>query len=84
MQALTDLPNIGGVMVQRLAAVGITDSETLLRLGSREVFIKLKLHEGDTCMSTLYGLEGAVRGVRWHDLPESDRADLRAFFRSIK
>ena len=84
MGDLSKLPNIGSVMERRLAAVGIYDVETLLKIGSKEVFIKLRQHEGDTCFSSLCGLEGAIQCIRWHNLSSKTKEDLRKFFDSFK
>ncbi|SEU28318.1 TfoX/Sxy family protein [Paenibacillus sp. NFR01] len=83
MGALCELPNIGKRLEQRLAAVGITDADTLKSLGSREAFLRLHLREGDTCLCALCGLEGAVQGVRWHQLTPATKAELRKFFESF-
>lgn len=53
MKRLSELPNIGKTMEKRLAAVGINDVDTLMKTGSKEAFIKLRLLEGDTCFSSL-------------------------------
>lgn len=63
MERLSDLPNIGKTMEKRLAAVGINDIEIFMKMGSKEAFMKLHLLEGDTCLSSLYGLEGAIQGL---------------------
>lgn len=84
MIKLSDLPNIGKTMEKRLAAVGINDVETLMKIGSKEAFIKLRLHEGDTCFSSLCGLEGAIQGIRWHYLSYESKEDLKKFFDSFK
>lgn len=84
MQRLSDLPNIGKTMEKRLAAVGINDIETLMKTGSKEAFIKLRLLEGDTCFSSLCGLEGAIQGIRWHYLTSESKEDLKKFFDSFK
>lgn len=46
MGDLGKLSNIRNVMERRLAAVGINDVDTLMKIGSKEAFIKLRLHEG--------------------------------------
>lgn len=84
MGRLSELPNIGKTMEKRLAAVGINDIETLMKTGSKEAFIKLRLFEGDTCFSSLCGLEGAIKGIRWHYLSRETKADLKKFFDSFK
>lgn len=83
MGELTKLPNIGATCEKRLASVGINDIETLKKNGSKEAFIKLYLVEGDTCINTLYALEGAIQGIRWHALSEETKAELKKFFDDI-
>jgi len=80
MQRLSQLPNIGKTMEKRLSGIGIYDSETLINTGSKEAFIRLRLVEGDTCFSSLCGLEGAIQGIRWHYLPDESKKDLKKFF----
>ncbi|MEW9123116.1 MAG: TfoX/Sxy family protein [Thermotaleaceae bacterium] len=84
MKRLSDLPNIGETMERRLEAVGIYDIDTFMKMGSKEAFIKLWLHEGDTCFSSLCGLEGAIQGIRWHYLSDETKSDLKRFFDSSK
>ncbi|MCX7922537.1 MAG: TfoX/Sxy family protein [Clostridia bacterium] len=84
MRKLSELPNIGKTMEERLAAVGINDVETLMKTGSKEAFIKLRLLEGDTCFSSLCGIEGAIQGIRWHYLCSESKEDLKKFFDSFK
>lgn len=48
MKQLSELPNIGVTLEKRLANVGICDAITLAKMGSKEAYIKLLLHEGDT------------------------------------
>jgi len=84
MGDLSKLPNIGYIMERRLAAVGINDVDTLMKIGSKEAFIKLRLHEGDTCFSSLCGLEGAIQNIRWHNLSSETKGDLKKFFDSFK
>lgn len=81
MSRLSELPNIGKIMEQRLNAVGIYDIETLKSLGSKEAFAKLRKHEGDTCLSALCGLEGAIQDTRWHHLSDDTKEDLKAYFK---
>jgi len=83
MGSLSELPNIGKAMEKRLVAIGINDIETLKKIGSKEAFIKLKIYEGDTCINSLYALEGAIQGIRWHDLSSESKEDLKAFYNSF-
>lgn len=84
MKRLSDLPNIGKTMEERLARVGITDVDSFRQMGSKEAFTKLHLLEGDTCFSSLCGLEGAVQGIRWHNLSDETKADLKEFFKTFQ
>lgn len=81
---LSELPNIGKIMEKRLIAVGICNVEEFMEIGSKEAFTKLRLLEGDTCFSSLCGLEGAIQGVRWHKLSGATKSDLKEFFESFK
>lgn len=84
MERLSDLPNIGRTLEQRLINAGIDGIEALMQSGSKEAFTKLRLFEGDTCFNTLCALEGAVRGIRWHCLDSEAKADLKKFYDSFK
>lgn len=55
-----------------------------IQFGSKEAFIKLRLHEGDTCFSSLCTLEGAIHNIRWHYLNKETKDDLKKFFDSFK
>jgi len=78
---LTTLPNIGKVVAERLKLAGIPDAETLRALGSREAFLRIRATGEPGCLSMLCGLEGAVRGVRWHLLPNEVKDELKRFLR---
>ena len=84
MTQLTDMPNIGAVNAKKLEASGVDSPEALLAMGSREAFLRMRMHaDPDACLSTLYGLEGAVQGKRWHDLPQDIRAELKSFYDAL-
>lgn len=80
-QTLADLPNIGEVLAEKLAVVGITGYDKLVSLGSVEVMLKIcdGLDPG-ACYNMLYALEGAIRGVRWHTIPKDERELLKREF----
>lgn len=77
---LTGLPNIGTVVAQRLRAAGVTTPERLKTLGSVEAALRLRAlaqrREDEPCASLVSGLEGAIRGVRWHAIPQHEREEL--------
>ena len=80
MSRLSELPNLGKSLEKRLISVGITDSKSLKEIGSKGAYIKLKYKELDTCINTLYALEGAIEGIRWHILESEVKEDLKIFF----
>ena len=81
MQQLADLPNIGKVVEAKLKEVGIETPEQLVELGAEQAFIRLRTVDKGACLSMLCGLEGAVQGIRWHQLPKERKETLKAFIR---
>jgi DNA transformation protein len=83
---LTNLPNIGAVVAEKLRAAGVTTAEQLKALGSVEAALRLralaKRPEDAPCASMLNGLEGAIRGVRWHAIPKDERKALWQRYRA--
>ncbi|WP_343210682.1 TfoX/Sxy family protein [Anaerolentibacter hominis] len=84
MGELTKLPNIGKAMEEQLIAVGVESEDQLKELGSRQAWLRIKAIDDSACYNRLCALEGAVRGIRWHDLPAEVKADLKEFYHSFK
>jgi len=78
---LTSLPNIGKVAAQKLIQAGITTPDQLIKLGTEQAFIRIETIDSTACLSMLQALEGAVQGVRWHDLPMERKERLKEFYR---
>ena len=81
MNKLSDLPNIGTVVETKLKKVGIETPEQLIELGAEQAFIRLRSVDEGACLSMLCGLEGAVRGIRWHQLPKERKEELKSFIK---
>lgn len=79
-----DVPNLGKILISDLKQVEITTIEQLKAIGAKSVFLKLKSIDNNACINTLYALEGAVEGVRWHNISKERKIDLLDFFHSIK
>jgi DNA transformation protein len=77
--SLSDLPNIGPKLEALLRDHGIATAEDLRSLGAVEACRRLQ-RSGDACINKLYALEGAIRGIRWHDLPRHEREALKREF----
>lgn len=78
---LTQLPNIGKVVAEKLVQIGITTPEELKTVGTEQAFIRIQTIDNTACFCMLQGLEGAIRGIRWHNLPKERKEELREFFR---
>ena len=84
MEELTKLPNIGKTVAEQLNEVGITTAEQLKQLGSKEAWLKIKAIDASACINRLYALGGAIQGIRWHNLSDETKDDLRTFFQIHK
>ena len=84
MGELAKLPNIGKVLERQLEQVGITTEAQLRAVGSKEAWMAIRAVDPSACLNRLYALEGALRDVRWHDLPSEVKAEWRAFYRSVQ
>ena len=84
MSELTSLPNLGKVLAQNLETVGIKTPEQLKTMGSEEAFARLSTLDESACINMLYALEGAIQGIRWHQLPAGRKKELLDFFHFCK
>ncbi len=64
MGELSKLPNIGKVVEEQLNQVGITTFEELKALGSQQAWLKIKAIDDSACIHRLYGIEGAIQGIK--------------------
>lgn len=84
MGQLSDLPNIGSKVEQQLREVGIETEEQLKAAGSRQAWLKIRAIDDSACYNRLCALEGAIRGIRWHNLPDEVKAELKEFYNGCK
>jgi len=77
---LTQMPNIGKVVAEKLIHVGITTPEALRSVGSEQAFIRIQTIDDTACFCMLQGLEDAIQGIRWHNLPKERKEELKQFF----
>jgi DNA transformation protein and related proteins len=81
---LTNLPNIGRTLAEKLKLVGISTPDDLLNTGSENAIIKIKTIDKGACINMLYALEGAIQGIRWHNLSRSRKLELTEFYNRLK
>lgn len=85
MKKLTDLPNIGKTLSEKLNSIGITNEQELKETGSENAIIRIAAFKNDdACINMLYALEGAIQGIRWHGLDKARKEELRAFYHQLK
>lgn len=84
MDKLSDLPNIGKDTEKQLNDVGIFSYEQLIKTGSKQAWLKIKEIDPSACIHRLYGLEGAIRGIRKSELPDDVKKDLKEFYNTFK
>jgi len=83
MGELLSLPNVGKVLESNLNAAGIYTAEQLLEIGSKEAFLRIRIIDSGACLHMLYGLEGAVRGVKDFLLSAAAKKELKNFYKSL-
>ncbi len=84
MERLEDLPNIGKVVYRQLFQVGIESPEKLKAIGAKEAWLKIQAIDDSACLNRLYGLEGAVEGMKKSQLDFEIKADLKQFYEDHK
>lgn len=80
MGELSKLPNIGKNIEEQLSLVGINTVEELKKTGSKEAWLKIREIDKSACINRLYALEGAIEGIRWHNLSEEKKLILKEFY----
>jgi DNA transformation protein and related proteins len=84
MGELSLLPNIGKTVEEQLNQVGINTVKQLIETGSKQAWMRIKDIDDSACINRLYGLEGAIQGIRWHNLSETVKGELKEFYNSYK
>ena len=84
MGELQKLVNIGKVLEKQLNEIGVKTKEDLEEIGSREAWLSIKKIDSSACYNRLCALEGAIQNVRWHDLSDDDKKNLKDFYSKIK
>jgi len=83
MGELMKLPNVGKVLEKNLNEIGIFTEEQLRETGSKEAFIRIRVIDPGAFLHMLYGLQGAIDGIKDSLLPESTKRELKEFYKSL-
>lgn len=81
--SLSGVINIGKDTLTKLNAVGINTYSELKDLGTEKTFLRLRALDPGACLSLLYGIEGAIEGVKWHSLSPEKKYELQVFFNML-
>lgn len=83
MEKLSNLPNKGAILENKLIEARVKTPDDLKKLGSKEAFLKIKNIDESACYNMLCALEGAIEGIRWHNLSDHKKKDLKKFFQDM-
>ena len=81
MGNLSDLPNIGKTLQEKLIKVGITTPQELINMGSKNALLQIRAIDESACFNMLCALEGAIQGIRWHGLSKERKEELKQFLK---
>ncbi len=84
MEKLNQLPNIGPTLEKKLIEAGITSSKELKNTGSEQAYLRLNGIDHSVCINMLMALEGAIQGIRWHNLSSEKKDELKSFIKLKK
>jgi len=78
MTPISTLKNFGPKSTLWLEEIGITTIEQIEEIGVVEVYVRLKTaFPHKVTLNALWGLQAALMGIRWNQLPEDLKQDLR-------
>ncbi len=84
MGDLSVLPNIGKELERQLNQAGIFSVYDLTEVGSREAWLRIKGFDASACYNRLCALEGAIQNIRWHNLDDEIKQELKTFYTTHK
>jgi len=78
------MPNIGKVIERQLKEAGIETPEKLKKIGAKKALLLIRQKsDPGACVRVLYGLQGAIEGVKDSSLDSKTKQDLLEFFRTL-
>jgi DNA transformation protein len=84
MSELSDLPNVGKVLEDKLQKINIETPEQLRRIGAEEAFIRIRMEvDSGACLHMLYGIQGAIDDIPDKFLPVQTKERLRLFYKTL-
>ena len=81
---LTTMKNIGAEMKRKLEFIGISNSEELSSVGSKEAYLRLKFAYPEICLVHLYALQGAIDNLNFNMLSAETKNELKEFCDNLR
>ncbi len=88
---ISEMRNLGPACEKDLNAAGINSAQDVIDLGPEETFIRMlvgRMQQGRSakCCNAayLYAIYGAIKDIDWRDLPESKKAEYKAFAAELR
>jgi DNA transformation protein len=81
---LSSVINIGKDTQSKLKQVGIDSIEMLRAAGTEQTFLRLQTIDPGACLSLLYGIDGAISGIKWNELSTERKHQLKEFYQLAK
>lgn len=78
---LSQRPNIGQVLEDKLMEAEIYTLEQLTEMGAENAFMRLSVEDNSACYNMICALEGAIQGIRWHQLTKERKEELKQFLK---
>jgi DNA transformation protein len=72
------MKNIGPKSTEWLASIGVHSLEDVAKLGVVETYKRVKIaYPEKVTLNMLWGLQAAVLGIHWNELPPDIKSELR-------
>lgn len=83
MSELTSLPNIGKELAKKIESIGVHSTKEFINTGAEQIFARIAATDNGACINMLYALEGAIQGIRWHEISKERKQELRSFYKHL-
>ena len=82
--AAEKIRNVGPKSAAWLRQVGVRTFDDLKRLGTVDIFLKVKRAGFKPSLNLLYSMEGALQDCHWTDLPDERKQELLAAYEAAE
>ena len=87
IERLKAIRNIGPKMAEKLYNAGIYDFDSLVRIGTEDIYLMVD-ESGGFCgthhAAYLYAIEAAIIDCKWQDVPKDRKNELKDFAKKLR